>query len=127
MTDELTHAVGKDQIHSGYLSHIGHALQERAKVAAGIARELKVDAVVEGSVTRSGSRVRIQAQLVKASSDHHLWADSYERDFRDVALFAGGRCTGDCQPNSHSLDVTNKDRTSRRKLVRLTPRPMNRI
>lgn len=49
-----------------------------------IARELKVDVVVEGSVTRSGDRVRIDAQLVQASTDRHLWAESYERDFRDV-------------------------------------------
>ena len=49
-----------------------------------IAREMNVDAVVEGAVRRSGNRVRITAQLVEASSDRHLWADSYERDLRDV-------------------------------------------
>jgi TolB-like protein len=49
-----------------------------------IARELNVDAVVEGSVLRSGDRVRITAQLIQASTDRHLWAQSYERDMRDV-------------------------------------------
>ncbi|HEX2713155.1 MAG TPA: serine/threonine-protein kinase, partial [Candidatus Acidoferrales bacterium] len=49
-----------------------------------IARELNVDAVVEGSVLRSGGRVRITAQLIHAATDQHLWAESYERDFRDV-------------------------------------------
>lgn len=49
-----------------------------------IARELSVDAVIEGSVLRSGKRVRITAQLIHAGSDRHLWAESYERDFRDV-------------------------------------------
>jgi len=49
-----------------------------------IARELNVDAVVEGSVLRSGDRVRITAQLIHAPTDRHLWADSYERDLRDV-------------------------------------------
>ena len=49
-----------------------------------IARELNVDAVVEGSVLRSGDRVRITAQLIHAASDQHLWADSYERDLSDV-------------------------------------------
>jgi TolB-like protein len=49
-----------------------------------IARELEVDAVVEGTVQRSGQRVRISAQLVQASTDAHLWAESYERDLRDV-------------------------------------------
>ena len=49
-----------------------------------IARELGVEIVVEGSVLRSGERVRISAQLIDASSDTHLWAESYERDLRDV-------------------------------------------
>jgi eukaryotic-like serine/threonine-protein kinase len=49
-----------------------------------IARELNVDAVVEGSVQRSGSRVRITAQLIRGATDQHLWAESYERDLRDI-------------------------------------------
>ncbi len=49
-----------------------------------IARELNVDAVVEGSVVRVAEQVRITAQLIHASTDTHLWADSYERDLRDV-------------------------------------------
>ena len=49
-----------------------------------IAAELDVDAVVEGSVIRAGDRVRITAQLIHAASDTHLWADSYDRDLRDV-------------------------------------------
>jgi len=49
-----------------------------------IGRELNVDAIVEGSVLRSGNRVRITAQLVEAREDRHLWAQSYEGDLRDV-------------------------------------------
>jgi len=49
-----------------------------------IGRELKVDAVVEGSVMRSGDRVRITAQLIDARTDKHLWADNYEGELRDV-------------------------------------------
>jgi TolB-like protein/DNA-binding winged helix-turn-helix (wHTH) protein/Tfp pilus assembly protein PilF len=49
-----------------------------------IARELHVDAVVEGAVERSGDRVRITAQLIEASSDKHLWAESYEENVRDT-------------------------------------------
>ncbi len=49
-----------------------------------IARELGVDAVLEGSVLRSGERVRITAQLIDALTDRHLWASSYERDLRDI-------------------------------------------
>jgi TolB-like protein/DNA-binding winged helix-turn-helix (wHTH) protein/Tfp pilus assembly protein PilF len=49
-----------------------------------IARELNVEAVVEGSVIRSGDRVRITAQLLEARSDRHLWAKAYERDIREI-------------------------------------------
>ena len=49
-----------------------------------IARELNVDAVVEGTVLRSGSKVRITAQLIEASSDKHLWSQSYEGELRDA-------------------------------------------
>ena len=49
-----------------------------------IARELEVDAIVEGTVLRVGRRVRITAQLIDAPKETHLWAESYERDLRDV-------------------------------------------
>jgi TolB-like protein/DNA-binding winged helix-turn-helix (wHTH) protein/Tfp pilus assembly protein PilF len=49
-----------------------------------IARELNVDALVEGTVVRSADRVRITVQLIHAPSDRHLWAHSYESDLRDV-------------------------------------------
>ena len=55
-----------------------------SKALPEIARELNVDAVVEGSVLRSGERVRITAQLIEAATDRHVWADNYERDVRDV-------------------------------------------
>ena len=49
-----------------------------------IARELAVEAVVEGTVMRSGARVRIAAQLIEAPADKRIWAKSYEEDFRDT-------------------------------------------
>jgi serine/threonine protein kinase/tetratricopeptide (TPR) repeat protein len=49
-----------------------------------IARELKVDAIVEGSALRSGDRVRITVQLIDAASDRSLWSESYERDLVDI-------------------------------------------
>lgn len=49
-----------------------------------IGNELGVDAVVEGSVLRSGDRVRITAQLIRTSTDRHLWAQSYEGDLENV-------------------------------------------
>src|ERR1700678_503488 len=49
-----------------------------------IARELNVDAVVEGTVLHAGDQVRITAQLIEASTDKHLWSQSYEGDLRDT-------------------------------------------
>jgi len=49
-----------------------------------IAQELRVDAVVEGTVVRSENRVRVDAQLILAATDTHLWAASYERDLREI-------------------------------------------
>ncbi len=60
--------------------------KDTKKTLPQIGRELNVDAVVEGSVVRSGNRVRITAQLVDAATDQHLWAASYDRELRDVLL-----------------------------------------
>ena len=57
-----------------------------AKPLPVIARELGVDAVVEGTVLRSGDHVRITTQLVRAEPEEHLWAESYERDLSNVLL-----------------------------------------
>ena len=61
-------------------------MQEKAlrKPLRQIARELNVDAVVEGSVARSGDRVRITAQLIDVRNDKHLWAQSFEGPISDV-------------------------------------------
>jgi len=84
MTDELITDLAK----FGRLRVISHTSVQRYKETKRplpeIARELSVDAVVEGTVMRSGDRVRITAQLIDARSDRHLWAESYERDLREV-------------------------------------------
>jgi TolB-like protein/DNA-binding winged helix-turn-helix (wHTH) protein len=54
-----------------------------------IARELNVDDIIEGSVIRSRQRVRVTAQLVQASTDQHLWAETYDRDLGDVLMLQG--------------------------------------
>jgi TolB-like protein len=54
-----------------------------------IARELKVDGLVEGALLREGGRVRVTAQLVHGPSDRHIWAQRYERNLRDVILLQG--------------------------------------
>jgi TolB-like protein/DNA-binding winged helix-turn-helix (wHTH) protein/Tfp pilus assembly protein PilF len=54
------------------------------KPLAEIAKELGVDAIVEGTMEKSGNRVRVRAQLIRASDDRHLWAESFERELPDV-------------------------------------------
>ena len=54
-----------------------------------IARELGADAVLEGTVQRDGTRVRISAQLIQAATDTHLWARSYDRDLTDILRLEG--------------------------------------
>jgi TolB-like protein/DNA-binding winged helix-turn-helix (wHTH) protein/Flp pilus assembly protein TadD len=49
-----------------------------------IAKTLQVDAIVEGSVIREGSRIRVHAQLIRAATDEHFWSEAYDRELRDV-------------------------------------------
>ena len=58
--------------------------RENRKPLQDIARELNIDAVVEGSVLRSGDRVRINVELAQAAQDKRLWSNSYEGDLRDI-------------------------------------------
>lgn len=65
------------------------AFKGHQKALPEIARELGVDLIVEGSVTRSGEQVRVTAQLIEARSDEHLWAETYDRTIRDVLVLQG--------------------------------------
>src|SRR5262249_2050373 len=49
-----------------------------------IAKTLGVDAIVEGSVIREGSRIRVHAQLIRAATDEHFWSESYDRELRNI-------------------------------------------
>jgi len=54
-----------------------------------IGRELGVDAIIEGSVLRAGNTVRVTAQLIRAESDRHIWADNFDRELTDIlALYS---------------------------------------
>src|SRR6202046_5696076 len=84
MTDELT----TDLAQFGDLRVISRTsamhYRDGNKTAPEIGKELGVDALVEGSVERVGDRVRIRAQLIDCATDRHLWAQSYDRDMKDV-------------------------------------------
>jgi TolB-like protein/tetratricopeptide (TPR) repeat protein len=54
------------------------------KSVPAIGKELNVDAVIEGSVLRSGDKIRVTVQLIRADTDEHLWSGTYDRELRDV-------------------------------------------
>ncbi len=54
-----------------------------------IARELGVDAIVEGTVEHSGSHIKVRAQLIRAADERHLWAESFDREIQDVLSLEG--------------------------------------
>jgi eukaryotic-like serine/threonine-protein kinase len=85
MTDELTANLAT--ISQLRVISRGSAMQFKGKgrpPTPDIAEKLHVDAVVEGSVSRFGDKVRITAQLIDARADKHLWANTFERSSRDV-------------------------------------------
>jgi TolB-like protein/DNA-binding winged helix-turn-helix (wHTH) protein/Flp pilus assembly protein TadD len=84
MTDELIASLG--QIGSVRVISRTSIMQYKGvhKPLPQIARELNVDAVVEGAVLRSGNQIRITAQLIQARDDQHLWAETYQGDLRDA-------------------------------------------
>jgi TolB-like protein/DNA-binding winged helix-turn-helix (wHTH) protein/Flp pilus assembly protein TadD len=86
--DGMTDALITDLAQIGSLKVISRTssmqYKQLKKPLQEIARELNVDGIVEGTVQRSGDRVRITGQLIDATNDRHLWARSYERNLKDV-------------------------------------------
>jgi TolB-like protein/DNA-binding winged helix-turn-helix (wHTH) protein/Flp pilus assembly protein TadD len=87
VTDELITALAK--INSVQVISRTSVMQYKgvhSKPLRQIARELGADAVVEGTLVRTGDRVRVTAQLIEGATDRHIWADRYERSSRDILL-----------------------------------------
>jgi TolB-like protein len=84
MTEELTATLGKLSTLRVISRTSVMRYKKTDKPLPQIAKELNVDALIEGSVLRAGNRVRITAQLIQGSTDRHLWAESYDRDLRDI-------------------------------------------
>ncbi|MCI0444017.1 protein kinase [bacterium] len=82
-----------------------------------IARELGVDAVVEGSIFRAGNRVRISAQLVRVTTDEHLWAERYDRKLEDVLALQDDVVSAIIQEVNATLKIPVKEkRRTQRKI-----------
>ena len=84
MTDEITTDLAKLPGLRVISRTSAMQYKDTHKTTPQIARELNVDAVVEGTVLREGNRVRIRTQLIYAPADRHVWAQAYERDLKDV-------------------------------------------
>ena len=83
MTDAIITALAKIP-HLGVISRTSvMAYKNARKILPQIARELRADALLEGAIVRSGDRVRITVQLLDATIDQHLWAESYDRELVD--------------------------------------------
>ncbi len=93
LADGVTEALITDLAQIGALRVISRTssmlYKGTSKPLGQIARELNVDGVVEGSVMRSGERLRISAQLIQATTDQHLWARNYEGSLGDVLRLQG--------------------------------------
>jgi TolB-like protein/DNA-binding winged helix-turn-helix (wHTH) protein/Flp pilus assembly protein TadD len=84
MTEELTSDLGNIAALRVISRTSAMHYKKTPKTTPEIAQELNVDGVIEGSVLRSGDRVRITAQLINARPERHLWSESYERDLKDI-------------------------------------------
>lgn len=89
MTDELIAQLGQINALRVISRTSAMTYKNTRKSLADVARELDVQAVVEGSVLRVGDRVRITAQLIRVPADEHLWAHSYEGSFTDTLVLQG--------------------------------------
>ena len=89
MTEALINELGKISTLRAVSHRSVSGYRETAKPLSQIARDLGVEALLEGAVVRSGDRVRITVNLVKAVPERHLWAETYEFDARDVVAVHG--------------------------------------
>jgi len=85
MTDELTTMLAKDSTLRVISRTSAMQFKGVRKPLPEIAHALNVDGILEGSISRSGNQVHMTLQLIRANTDAHLWAESYDRDSKDVA------------------------------------------
>ena len=79
-----------------------------------VARELGVHYVVEGSVRKAGNRVRITVQLIDAESDHHIWAERYDRDMEDIFAIQDEVTSGIVSTLPRRLEADARSRAERK-------------
>jgi tetratricopeptide (TPR) repeat protein len=85
-----------------------------------IAKELGVDAVVEGTITYSGQKVRITAQLIRAGDDRHLWSEKYDRDLGDTLKLQGE--VAEAIAHQIKIKLTDQEQTTFQRQRHVNPR-----
>ena len=93
--------------------------QDPKETVPAIARRLGVDAIVEGSVIRDGKRVRVHAQLIRASNDEHFWSETYDRELEDVILLESD--VAEAIAGKVEVTVTGQERTRMDATRRVSP------
>jgi TolB-like protein/DNA-binding winged helix-turn-helix (wHTH) protein/Flp pilus assembly protein TadD len=119
MTDELIANLAKIRSLRVISRSTAMAYKGTRKPLSEIARELNVDAVVEGTVLRVGSQVRITAELVQVSTDRHLWADTYESAIGDVLALQNR--VSSAIVNEIRINLTPEDRERLARTPAVTP------
>ncbi len=87
--------------------------QSRPDNLSAIAAELRVAHIIEGSVQRSGERVRIHVQLIRAATDEHVWAESYDRTLTDIFAIEGEVAKSVAQALHATLTLAENERLTR--------------
>jgi TolB-like protein len=89
LADGLTELLISDLAKVGALRVISRTssmhFKDTRKKLPEIASELKVDALLEGSVLRSGDRIRVTVQLIRGATEARIWSEVYEQDIRDIS------------------------------------------
>lgn len=109
MTDDLIAHLAKIRSLRVISRTTAMAYKDSRKPLSEIAHDLKVDAVVEGTVLRAGNRVRITAELIQVSTDRHLWAETYESHVGDILTLQGQ--VASAIVNQISVKLTPEDQT----------------
>jgi TolB-like protein/DNA-binding winged helix-turn-helix (wHTH) protein/Tfp pilus assembly protein PilF len=122
LADGITEAITTDlaKFHSLHVVSRTSAMQYngRKKPLPEIARELHVDAIVEGGMMRSGAHVRVTAQLTRAANDEQIWAESYEREVRDLLALQNDVARDIAEHVQAQITAQDRERLS-------TARPLN--
>ena len=118
MTDAITTELARLGISKVISETSVERFRDTKESVPDIARTLGVDAIVEGAVLREGNRVRITVQLIRADTDRHVWADSYERQMTDVLGLQDDIALGVARAIKLELSPAASDHSP-------SPRPLN--